>query len=310
MEFVKRAGEFVNRHYYYFNNKQEQLYKKLLAQPLFEQIITYLLEQPDPVILRRIKERFPETELEKVLEEMVKTGIIARADRRYQVAFPIFTDKDLPVLEARIAELTEEHRQDLARINDCTVNPNMAFERLSALFQEEEAYFFAIESGKLQDLYDERLKRAQIKVGPYVFTTIFTAESDDLVTYFEKLDQRSPLTPKQTKIYRLLGDVNPKYALNQVGRLLTQSGTYKKDIFTDSLRELGIITEVEGETHIAIDTFPIWEEQCMMATEVISYPEITAAERTLCAELTKTAFAKRLTILSDSFGAMFLTYNE
>lgn len=308
MEFIKRAGDLVSRNYY-FANGQEQLYKKILSQPLFEQLIAYLLNQPEPVILRRIKEQFPEAALERVLEEMVKSGVVTRTDRRYQVSFPIFTDEALPALAAQIAELTEKYQETIEQINASAADPNMAFDLLNMLFPKEDAYFFAIESGKLQDLYEERLKRAQIEAGPYIYTTIHTTESDDLVTYFDKLERRESLTAVQAKMYRLIGDVNPKYAFNQISRLLTRS-VYKKDIFIDSLIELEIIREKNDEWEIVLGRFPLNEEPRERTAAPIAFAKDTTAERVLLEELTKTAFAKQLPILADSFGRMFLMIRE
>lgn len=42
----------------YFYSPKNKVYQKLVADPLFSPVITYLNEQPEPVILRELKKYF------------------------------------------------------------------------------------------------------------------------------------------------------------------------------------------------------------------------------------------------------------
>ena len=87
MEESERHGIFYSSHY--------QGIQKIIDSELFSKLILFLEKQQKPPILRRGKTKFSrEKFLKKYLIQLIDAGIITRKDRRYQVAFPIYSTKD------------------------------------------------------------------------------------------------------------------------------------------------------------------------------------------------------------------------
>lgn len=68
-------------------------FRKLLIQSCSQNWF-FSWKTTKPPILRELKQNFPEKNFEKILDQLIDAGIITRKDRRYQVAFPIYSTKD------------------------------------------------------------------------------------------------------------------------------------------------------------------------------------------------------------------------
>jgi len=90
--------------------------------------------------------------------------------------------------------------------------------------------------------------------------TDFERNAQTLSNYFYKVAQQYPLTEEQEKLYAILGDVNPEYALKYMTTFLLkflkkdQLIQKRRDIFVDSLVLLGYIVQNEdGKYELAVE---------------------------------------------------------
>ena len=195
---------------------------RLTRQPFFRDLVNYL-DQHDDVILREIKAQFPEIPVDKFLEEYIKAGLIARENKRYYL--------NLPFLEST---------ESLALDQEVFVRDD------SPIYQEILEKHFQTE---LRNQTNEAILEEY---------TDFAREKMTLSNYFHKVKHQYPLTEEQQKLYAVLGDVNPEYALKYMTTFLLkflkkdQLMQKRRDIFVDSLVLLGyIIQNVEGKYELA-----------------------------------------------------------
>ena len=90
--------------------------------------------------------------------------------------------------------------------------------------------------------------------------TDFARHAQTLSNYFYKVAHQYPLTEEQEKLYAILGDVNPEYALKYMTSFLLkflkkdQLMQKRRDIFVDSLVLLGyIIQNEDGKYELAVE---------------------------------------------------------
>ena len=90
--------------------------------------------------------------------------------------------------------------------------------------------------------------------------TDFERNAQTLSNYFYKVAQQYSLTEEQEKLYAILGDVNPEYALKYMTSFLLkflkkdEVQQKRRDIFVDSLEILGYIRKNdEGKYKLAVD---------------------------------------------------------
>ena len=197
---------------------------RLTRQPFFWDLVDYL-DRHDDVILREIKAQFPEIPVDKFLEEYIKAGLILRENKRYYL--------NLPFLES-----TES----------------------LALDQE---VFVRDDSPIYQEILEKDFKtelRNQTNAAILEEHTDFAREKMTLSNYFYKVKFQYSLTEEQQKLYAVLGDVNPKYALKYMTTFLLkflkkdQLMQKRPDIFVDSLVLLGYIVQNEdGKYEFAVE---------------------------------------------------------
>ena len=197
---------------------------RLTRQPFFKDLINYL-DQHDDVILRQIKAQFPDQPVDKLMEEYIKAGFILRENKRYTL--------NLPFLES--ADLVDFDQEVFVRED-------------SAVYQELKARVFQTE---LRNSTNEAI---------LVEVTDFARNAQTLSNYFYKVKHQYPLTEDQEKLYAILGDVNPEYALKYMTSFLLKFlkkevvQQKRKDIFVDSLEVLGYIRKnAEGKYELAVD---------------------------------------------------------
>ena len=197
---------------------------RLTRQPFFKDLINYL-DQHDDVILRQIKAQFPDQPVDKLIEEYIKAGFILRENKRYTLNLPFLESADLVDLDQEVFI-----RED------------------SAIYQELKAKVFQT----------ELLNTTNAAI--LIEETDFERNAQTLSNYFYKVKHQYPLTEEQEKLYAILGDVNPEYALKYMTSFLLKFlkkevvQQKRKDIFVDSLVLLGyIIQNEDGKYELAIE---------------------------------------------------------
>ena len=197
---------------------------RLTRQPFFGELIRYL-DQHDDVILREIKAQFPDVSVDKLMEEYIKAGLILRENKHYSLNLPFLESTD-----------------DLALDQEIFVRED------SPVYQ-----------GLLEKTFETEL-RNQTNAAILIEHTDFARQKMTLSNYFYKVKHQYPLTEKQQKLYDILGDVNPEYALKYMTTFLLkflkkdQLMQKRRDIFVDSLVVLGYIVQKEdGKYELAAD---------------------------------------------------------
>ena len=197
---------------------------RLTRQPFFKDLINYL-DQQDDVILRQIKAQFPDQPVDKMMEEYIKAGLILRENKRYYLNLPFLDSTDSLELDQEVFV-----RDD------------------SPIYQEILGKHFQTEV------------RNQTNAAILEEYTDFAREKMTLSNYFYKVKHQYPLTEEQEKLYAILGDVNPEYALKYMTTFLLkflkkdQLMQKRRDIFVDSLFLLGYIVQNEdGKYELAVE---------------------------------------------------------
>ena len=159
------------------------------------------------------------------MEEYIKAGFILRGNKRYSLNLPFLESADLIDLDQEVFV-----RED------------------SEIYQELKAKLFQTE---LRNTTNEAI---------LIEETDFARNAQTLANYFYKVKHRYPLTEDQEKLYAILGDVNPEYALKYMTSFLLKFlkkevvQQKRKDIFVDSLEVLGYIRKNdEGKYELAVD---------------------------------------------------------
>jgi len=197
---------------------------RLTRQPFFIDLVNYL-DQHDDVILREIKAQFPDVAVDKLMEEYIKAGLIRRENKRYFLNLPFLESTDDLALDQEI------------------------------FIREDSPVYQAL----LKKTFETEL-RNQTNAEYHRVSTDFAREKMTLSNYFYKVKNQYPLTEKQQKLYDILGDVNPEYALKYMTTFLLkflkkdQLMQKRCDIFVDSLVVLGyIVQNEEGKYELAVD---------------------------------------------------------
>ena len=197
---------------------------RLTRQPFFIDLVDYL-DQHDDVILREIKAQFPDVSVDKLMEEYIKAGLILRENKHYSLNLPFLESTD-----------------------------DLAFDQ--EIFVREDSPVY---QGLLEKTFETEL-RNQTNAAILIEHTDFARQKMTLSNYFYKVKHQYPLTEKQQKLYDILGDVNPEYALKYMTTFLLkflkkdQLMQKRRDIFVDSLVVLGYIVQKEdGKYELAAD---------------------------------------------------------
>ena len=197
---------------------------RLTRQAFFKDLINYLNQQDD-VILRQIKAQFPDQPVDKLMEEYIKAGFILRENKRYRLNLPFLESVDRVELDQEVFV-----RED------------------SELYQELKAKVFQTELCNTTN------------AAILIEETDFARHAQTLSNYFYKVKHQYPLTEDQEKLYIILGDVNPEYALKYMTSFLLkflkkeEVQQKRRDIFVDSLEVLGYIRKNdEGKYKLAVD---------------------------------------------------------
>lgn len=198
---------------------------RLTRQPFFHELINYL-DQHDDVTLREIKREFANfPNIDRSIEDYIKAGYVLRKNKRYH--------QNVPLLE-----------------------------NVTALSLDQEV-FVRDDSPLYQELLNMRFETHltnQTNQAILVEKTDFLREQLTLSNYFYRLKQQYPLINQQQKLYDLVGDVNPEYALKYMTTFLLKYGRKtelmqkRRDIFVDALVILGYIAPNEaGKYELKLD---------------------------------------------------------
>ena len=197
---------------------------RLTRQLFFIDLVDYL-DQHDDVILREIKAQFPDVSVDKLMEEYIKAGLILRENKHYSLNLPFLESTD-----------------DLALDQEIFVRGD------SPVYQD-----------LLEKTFETEL-RNQTNAAILIEHTDFARQKMTLSNYFYKVKNQYLLTEKQQKLYDILGDVNPEYALKYMTTFLLkflkkdQLMQKRRDIFVESLVVLGyIVQNKEGKYELAVD---------------------------------------------------------
>ena len=196
----------------------------MTRQPFFKDLINYL-DQHDDVILRQIKAQFPDQPVDKLMEEYIKAGFILRENKRYTLNLPFLESADRVDLDQEV--FVREDSAVYQELKAKSSKQNSAIRPMQPILIEE---------------------------------TDFARHAQTLSNYFYKVAHQYPLTEDQEKLYAILGDVNPEYALKYMTSFLLKFlkkevvQQKRKDIFVDSLEILGYIRKNdEGKYELAVD---------------------------------------------------------
>ena len=197
---------------------------RLTRQPFFIDLVDYL-DQHDDVILREIKAQFPEVAVDKLLEEYIKAGLILRENKRYYLNLPFLESTESLALDQEVFVRDDSH-----------------------VYQE------------ILDKHFQTELRNQTNVAILEEHTDFAREKMTLSNYFYKVKFQYPLTEEQQRLYEILGDVNPEYALKYMTTFLLkflkkdQLMQKRRDIFVDSLVLLGyIVQNKDGKYELTVE---------------------------------------------------------
>ena len=192
----------------------------MTRQPFFQALIHYLHQHQD-VTLRQIKAAFEgEKNLDRQLDAYIEAGYIRRENRRYQKAFRLLDSLVGLSLDQEIFVDTESTLFD--QVKEITFRRQMTNSTNDLVIEEE------------VDLVRERLT---------------------LDSYFYKMRTQEELSEDQKKLYQILGDVNPDYALKYMTSFLLKFTRKERviqrrsDIFVEALVILGFLEQVAPQTY-------------------------------------------------------------
>ena len=192
----------------------------MTRQPFFQALIHYLHQHQD-VTLRQIKAAFEgEKNLDRQLDAYIEAGYIRRENRRYQNAFSLLDSLEGLSLDQEIFVDTESTLFD--QVKEITFRRQMTNSTNDLVIEEE------------VDLVRERLT---------------------LDSYFYKMRTQEELSEDQKKLYVILGDVNPDYALKYMTSFLLKFTRKERviqrraDIFVEALVILDFLEQVAPQTY-------------------------------------------------------------
>jgi len=193
---------------------------RMTRQSFFQALINYLHEHQD-VTLRQIKAAFEgEKNLDRQLDAYIEAGYIHRKNRRYQNAFRLLDSLDGLSLDQEIFVDTESALFD--QLKEVTFRRQMTNATNDLIIEED------------VDLMRENLT---------------------LDSYFYKMRTQEELSEDQKKLYAILGDVNPDYALKYMTSFLLKFTRKDKviqrrsDIFVQALVTLDFLEEISPQTY-------------------------------------------------------------
>lgn len=193
---------------------------RLTRQPFFRDLLSYLDQYPG-AMLRQIKKDFATVKnLERSLDTYIKAGYIARQDRRYYLSLPLLEEVEPISLDQPIFVNSDQPVYET--LMELTFETRLENETNQAVILEE---------------------------------TGFARDELTLSNYFHRLKEEIPLSSQQEKLYAIVGDVNPEYALKYMTGFLLKFAKKdlvkqkRPDIFLAGLEVLGYIEKVDEDSY-------------------------------------------------------------
>ncbi|EGJ27343.1 DUF1803 domain-containing protein [Streptococcus porcinus] len=189
---------------------------KTTKQVFFKDLINYLYQHTN-VTLRQLKKVFPDVRhLDRHLDLYIEETYILRDERRYYLNLPLLKSTEGLQLDSMVFVDNE-----------------------TPIYQElQELVFETRLANKTNDLI-------------IIERTDFTRDTLTLSNYFYKLGKGYSLSTEQNKLYQIIGDVNPDYALKYLSTFLMKFIRKdlvlqkRPDIFCKTLVELNYLQEKE-----------------------------------------------------------------
>lgn len=222
---------------------------RLTRQPFFKLLVAYL-EGKSEVTLRQIHKDFPEVKnIDRQIDQFISAGLISRADRRYQLAFQVFSDGDFSLTDLSVASQT-----------------------LSVVKNKFSAPFFVDAESEIAQKLDQSWlvqtltnSTNAIKLN---FSSRYDLSTQTLANYFYKVEEELPLSAFEAEIYQIIGDVDPDYALKYMTTFLLKFMRKdivktKSDIFVQVLEKYGYVEKISER-----------EYRCLLSFEEREIPEV------------------------------------
>ncbi|OTP12109.1 hypothetical protein A5844_000325 [Enterococcus sp. 10A9_DIV0425] len=239
----------------YFYSKK-YLDEGLLAHPLFEPMIDYLVKnRSQEIILRELKKEFPQKKFEHFLDQMIEAGLIMRKNRRYHLSFPVFEEGEC---QEDIERLKEQMIQELSDYTQEERKLALSETIWSNCFEEETDYFYATAFPV------ETIKKVTAGNEDYQFVTLQLGNTEQvsLPNYFDLQKKQSMMPEAFSPIVQLIGDVNEEYFFDQVEVILERILKHKfkerrRNVFLDVLLSTNVIKK-ENEYQLVL---PVMDAQ-------------------------------------------------
>lgn len=254
----------------YYDTRKPKQYE-LQAKAFFTPLMTFLQARPN-CTLRELNQQFPEKGFVKYLESCIEVGWIDRANRRYQLNLPVYTQEDQQQVGKKAA--VQELLQELLRLSQEEL---AAFLQPFVTCQPETAYLLA------EDVTMGRLQIAGLSGDLQAFSLVTKPDASDLAGYFvANRHLEEPVLYSQ--LAQLIGDVDEEYYFQQVQWILSRVGkgkTPKASIFYESLLLTGILTK---ENQLTIPYLRNLSENAELKTKImkLNHFEISVLLGILC----------------------------
>lgn len=209
----------------FFYSSHYQGIQKIIDSELFSKLILFLKKQQKPPILRELKQNFPEKNFEKILDQLIDAGIITRKDRRYQVAFPIYSTKDQQKSRERWQQPNTIILEELAFI-------------LQADIMSDQRFFYACEEGVVQAFIYRLIHES------FQLISFSKEKWPAKIPAFFAANRQQLSLPIYQELLHLLGDVDEAYYLDQISVIFERVAKQRKirpSIFLTSLIEGNIL---------------------------------------------------------------------
>lgn len=204
---------------------------RLTRQPFFKALIEYLSENTD-VTLRQMHKDFDDVRnLDRQIDTYINAGLLERKDKRYNLAFQVFEDKDF----------------DLSLQNE-----NVTQHIYTKPFFVESGS--QLENKLSQSVVHQRLVNDTNDVKIHQSSRL-DRNTETLGNYFFKCAENYPLSKLESEVYEIMGDVNADYALKYMTTFLLKflkkdrMSSTRPDIFVQVLEKYQWIEQVEDHQY-------------------------------------------------------------
>lgn len=219
--------------YFYSDSNKKQL-GKVIEQPIFSEFVAYMLQnQHHEIILRELKNKFPQKKFEYFLDQLIKEKLVLRENRRYILNFPIFNNEQ-DFTESQ--KLTNKLLPQLLELSQEEQQVAMGEEIWRYCFESEADYFY----GTVADVLPVNKVSAGNEEYQFISVNHQKEFPVNLANYFYLQKEQLPMPKNFTDLAHRIGDVNEAYFFDQIEVIMEriQKQKYKKrrpSIFFDAL---------------------------------------------------------------------------